>query len=211
MFGTLVSTGSIKTAQLHEKLSKRFSSTKFGFNKKVELRARFTILVDLLKGCPTNSNLVELEKLSITATGYTTVRSSLLPHDTPDHRCPRLAAALPPRAPRWARPPPTHPSNHTSLRTRMGGRPLPCPPAGHACATSRLSVPSPPATLVPTGRMTWLPEPHRGGRSLSPMEEKEDCAQLLEPCAPPRLARPSWLARLCPPPWPSSAHLGARM
>ena len=49
---------SAKIAPLHEKLANRSSSTKHR-----DLRARFTKMVDLLKGCSTKLELVKLGKL----------------------------------------------------------------------------------------------------------------------------------------------------
>lgn len=54
---------SAKITPFHTKFAKQSSSTKFKSTKKVDPRARFTKIVDLLKGCSTKLKLVELEKI----------------------------------------------------------------------------------------------------------------------------------------------------
>ena len=53
-----------KTAPLHKKFAKQSRSTKSRSTKTMYLRARFTKMVDLHKGCSTKQELVELEKIT---------------------------------------------------------------------------------------------------------------------------------------------------
>ena len=55
---------SLFSAPLHQKFSKHSRSTKSGSTKMVDLEARFIKLVELLRGCSTNSSLVELGKIT---------------------------------------------------------------------------------------------------------------------------------------------------
>lgn len=78
LFGTAPPTPDwSKTAQLYKKFAKRSTSTKFRSTKILDLRARFTKMLELLKGCSPKLEWVELRKLPTTSTSYVKDNGSL--------------------------------------------------------------------------------------------------------------------------------------